>query len=104
MKDLYDVFEEIREMPMAKLGGRESIYDLYTFYLGYMKARREMELPESPQEKDFDQFEVWLKELLGLETMMPWGHMIAFRSLNEYRALKRFFELLEEFKNRNSSS
>ncbi len=101
MKDLYDVFEKIKEMPMAHLGGRESIYDLQAFYLGYISARREMELPITPDEEDFALFDLWLKEELKLETMMSWAHMICFRSMNENRALGRFFEFLEEFKQRN---
>jgi hypothetical protein len=103
MKDLYDVFDKIREMPMAHLGGRESIYDLQSFYLGYTLARRELELPVTLQEQDFSLFEAWLKEELNLETMMPWGHMICYRSMNEHRAVKRFFELLDEFKQRPDS-
>ena len=57
----------------------------------------------TPDEEDFSLFDAWLKEKLNLETMMPWGHMICFRSMNENRALGRFFEFLEEFKSRNRS-
>jgi hypothetical protein len=103
MQDLYDMFSAIREKPMAKLGGRESIYDLQAFYLGYTSARREMGLPITEQERDFSLFEAWLTEQYKITTMMPWGHIICFRSLNEHRALTKFFELLEEFKCRNDS-
>jgi hypothetical protein len=103
MKDLYDVFRKIQKLPIAHLGCRESIYDLQSFYLGYIFARKEMDLPITAQEEEFSVFEAWLQEKLNVETMMPWGHMICFRSMNEYQALNRFFELLEEFQHRGDT-
>jgi hypothetical protein len=100
MKDLYDVFRKIQKLPIAHLGCRESIYDLQSFYLGCIFARKEMGLPITAQEEEFSMFEAWLQEKLNVETMMPWGHMVCFRSMNEYQALNRFFELLEEFQHR----
>ncbi len=96
-QDLYDLFRDVKKCPMAYLGGRRSIYDLQSFYLGYVVARHRAEIPVTQQEKEFLGFEVWLQEKFHLTSSKPWAHLIYFRSDDEYHALSRFFELLEQF-------
>jgi hypothetical protein len=97
MNDLYEMFDEIRKRPEVNLGGRCSIYDIQSFYLGFSYARTQLGLAESAQEKDFALFNEWLKTELNVETMMPWAHIIHFRSTNDNHAVRIFFELLDKF-------
>jgi hypothetical protein len=60
-------------------------------------------LEESTQEKDFSLFNDWLKEELNVETVMPWAHIIHFRSTNDNHAVRIFFELLDEFIERENA-
>jgi hypothetical protein len=104
MSDLYDMFDEIRKRPEVNLGGRSSIYDIQSFYLGFSYARIELGLEESVQEKDFLLFNDWVKKELDVETNMPWAHTVNFRSTNDNHAVRIFFELLDKFISREEDS
>lgn len=103
MSDLYELFGKIRQKPPMYLGGR-SIFQLESFYYGYMFARSELGITSTKQEYDFANFHSWLEERLDVKTTRSWASMILFRSANEIDALELFFQLLEEFITREKTS
>lgn len=59
MKDLYDILEEVKNQPKKYLG-RSSVVALKGFINGYSLARREIGLPLTEQEEDFQGFQEWV--------------------------------------------
>jgi hypothetical protein len=98
--DLYELFQKIKEKPSLYLGGH-SVYQLKAFYDGYTFAREEFGIPVTAQEKNFENFHHWLQERLNARTNLSWAKILEFRSRDEKEALDLFFELLDEFINRD---
>ncbi|NER35208.1 MAG: hypothetical protein F6J93_14555 [Oscillatoria sp. SIO1A7] len=85
--------------------GGASIFQLESFINGYVMARSELNMPSTDRENDFfENFHNWLQERLDARTTKSWSSIILFRSFNERDALKRFFPLWEEFRNRGDRS
>jgi hypothetical protein len=103
MTDLYEIFKKIKEKPALQLR-RLSIFQLEAFYGGYTYARRDIGLPETEQEIEFGDFQDWLQRRYDIKTTQSWASIILFFSRDERDALDRFFELLDEFINRDKSS
>jgi hypothetical protein len=96
MRDYYDLLHQIEQKPALFLGS-PSLSNLYMFLTGYQFARRESKLPLSPQEREFQGFQPWLQDRLGIKTSQSWSQLILFHSTDERDAFERFFRLFDEF-------
>jgi hypothetical protein len=67
MSNFYDLLQKIRKRPALYLG-RHSIFSLQAFLDGYYFARRELDIPLSQQEKEFQDFLQWLRQKFDVET------------------------------------
>jgi hypothetical protein len=101
LPDLYDSFDKIREKYIFYTL-RHSIFYFMSFYQGYTFAKRELGIPETKQEQDFHEFKDWLEKRLDVKTSKTWADLIFFVSFGEKRSMQFFFELLDEFRNRNN--
>jgi hypothetical protein len=100
MSDIYELFRRIRERPSMYLV-RRSIFQFQAFYDGYTLARRELGQAITEEERDFSNFHNWIQERLNAKTNLSWASILLFRSVDERDALELFFQLLDEFINRN---
>lgn len=71
------------------------------FLSGYNFSRRQLNIPLSGQECDFQEFQAWLQRKFKMKTSQSWGHMIAFHTIDDRAGFDRFFELFEAFLKRN---
>jgi len=81
--------------------GRHSILCLQAFLSGYNVARYSSNTSSTQQEEDFKQFPEWIRQRFNIQTSQSWASIILFFSEDELKALDTFFELFEEFVNRN---
>mgnify|MGYP000446636605 CR=1 FL=1 len=61
MDNFYDVLQKIQKRPAMYLG-RHSIFSLQAFLDGYYFARRELGVPLTKQEAEFQDFLQWLRQ------------------------------------------
>lgn len=80
----------------SNVPGRHSISSLQVFLDGYYFARREIGLPLTAQEQEFQDLK-WIRERFKVETGQLWASIILFHAADEKSALDRFFVLFEEF-------
>lgn len=99
MDNFYDVLQKIKKRPAMYLG-RHSIFSLQAFLDGYYFARRELGIPLTKQEAEFQEFLQWLRQKFQVETGQLWASILLFHSADERNAVERFFDLFEEFLNR----
>lgn len=105
MQDLYDILEEIKNQPIKYLG-RSSVVALKGFINGYSLARREMNLPLTEQERDFQEFQEWMNppdKPIFHRKEDSWDKLFILFAHDESKALTAFFATLEKFKNRDKS-
>ena len=103
MKELYDLLEEIKHQPLKYLG-RTSVVALKGFINGYDLARREMGIPLTEQEKDFQEFQTWINppdKPFFYSKDDSWDKILILFAGDENRAFRYFFSRLEQFKNRS---
>lgn len=93
---LYDLLQRIEKRPGMYLG-RCSITRLKMLLVGYSLARRELNLPLSQQEKEFDRFQEWIQKRFEIASSQGWDSIILFHSVDEKDALEKFFKLFAEF-------
>jgi len=103
MIGFYELIAKIKKRPALYLGNK-SISHLQVFLDGYTFARRELKVPISNEEADFEDFQEWIEGKFNLPDTQSWAKIILFYSADERDALERFFELFDEFVKRNSSS
>lgn len=96
MVDLYELIRNIQKRPAMYLG-RASISNLRTFLSGYCFARRQMQIPKTPQEQQFSEFQSWIQQKFHLTSNQTWDQIILFFSQDENTALDQFFKLFDEF-------
>ncbi|MGK7900340.1 MAG: hypothetical protein AB4352_02800, partial [Hormoscilla sp.] len=60
MSSFYEMLTNIKQRPSMYLG-RQSLSHLQVFLDGYSLARREMELPISEEEREFEEFQEWIE-------------------------------------------
>lgn len=96
MDNLYELLQKIKKRPAMYLG-RHSIFSLQAFLDGYYFARRELGVPLTEQELEFQEFLQWLRERFKVETGQLWASILLFHSADERGAVERFFSLFEEF-------
>ncbi|MCW5316268.1 hypothetical protein GTQ43_21350 [Nostoc sp. KVJ3] len=101
--DIYDeILKGIKKRPGMFLG-TSSITKLDMLLRGYSLARREGGIPPTEPEREFEGFQSWIQEKYGINSGQSWSKIILFYSVDEYEALQKFFELFEEYLNRNKS-
>jgi hypothetical protein len=103
MDNFYDLLQKIKKRPAMYLG-RHSIFSLQAFLDGYYFARRELGVPLTTQESEFQEFLQWIRQRFQVETGQLWASILLFNSADEGKAVDRFFSLFEEFLNQEKSS
>ncbi|MDF0553080.1 hypothetical protein [Kamptonema sp. UHCC 0994] len=103
MHDLYRLIEKIKKAPSMYLG-RHSIICLQAFLSGYSVAKYELGEQPTKQDSDFMEFPEWIRKRFNVQTSQSWANIILFYSEDESKALDKFFELLDEFINRNPAA
>lgn len=102
--DCYDdLLKGIKKRPGMYLG-TSSITKLDMLLRGCSLARREVGIAPTNSEREFAGFQSWLQEKYGIKTNQSWAKIILFYSIDEQEALGKFFELYEEYLNRDKSS
>lgn len=96
MNSYHELLQQIKKKPGLYIGNA-SISNLYMFLIGYQFARRQLNVPTSAEEQEFQRFQPWLQEKFGLKTSQSWSQIILFHSTNEQDAFDRFFHLFAEF-------
>jgi hypothetical protein len=96
MHEYYDLLHKIQKKPGLYIGN-PSITNLYMFLTGYLFARRQLNLPLSVEEREFQNFQPWLQAKFGIKSSQAWSRLILFYTPDERDAFDHFFELLEEF-------
>ncbi|HLP90025.1 MAG TPA: hypothetical protein VK184_15720 [Nostocaceae cyanobacterium] len=96
MDNLYNLLQNIKKRPAMYLG-RNSIFSLQSFLDGYYFARREIGIPLTEKESEFQTFLQWIRERFNVETGQLWSSIILFHSADEKSAVDRFFILFDEF-------
>lgn len=96
MLDLYGLLEKIKQRSSLYLGKR-SLSHLHVFIDGYTFARRQLGIPVTEQETKFEEFQEWIENRFNQADTQSWSRIILFYSEDEADALKRFFDLFEEF-------
>ena len=96
MTDFYQLLQKIEKRPSLYIG-KNSIFNLHAFLDGYYFARRELNIPLTEQEEEFQHFLTWIREKFNIETGQLWSSIILFHSSDESNAIKRFFSLFDEF-------
>jgi hypothetical protein len=94
-----DLLPEIKKRPTLYLS-RYSIFDFQSFYYGYDLARNQIGVPKTDQEREFEEFLLWVRSRYKTETTQSWASLILFYSVDERDALDRLFDLWEKFQNR----
>lgn len=103
MNTLFDLLEKIKTKPALYLGAA-SITNLRMFILGYRLARSELDITNSEIESDFyKNFQPWLQNRLSIRTVNAWDKIILLTCIDEKSAFDYFFQLLDEFLQRNKS-
>lgn len=103
----FDIYKEILGAIKKRPGmylGTSSITRLDMLLRGYSFARREVGVPSTEPEREFEGFQSWVEEKYGINSGQSWSKIILFYSVDEHEALQKFFELFEEYLNMNKSS
>jgi len=104
MSGLFEMLNKIHKKPGMYIG-RASATDLFMFIVGYRTAREELGFEPTEKEMEFyGDFQSWLQKRYEVSTSGSWARIIEFYTNNEERAFYRFYELLDEFLQRNSHS
>ena len=103
MSILFDLLKKIKTKPGLYLG-TASITNLRIFILGYRFARSELGIANTEAESDFyKNFQPWLQNRLSIRTVNAWDKIILLTCIDEKAAFDYFFQLLDEFLQRDKS-
>jgi hypothetical protein len=101
MSGVYEILAKIQAKPGMYIG-RPSVSDLFMFLVGYECSRSELGIENTENEEDFyGEFQPWLQKKLGITTVSSWSKMIMLYCHDERAGFEKFFNLLDEFKQRN---
>ena len=101
MSSLFPLLNKIRTKPGLYIG-KASITELRMFIVGYRFARSELKIVTTETETDFyKNFQPWLQLRLNVRTSNSWDKILLFSVINDQQAFEYFFELLEEFQQRD---
>jgi hypothetical protein len=102
MSGVFDLLAKIHQKPGLYIS-MSSVSILRHFLVGYKFARQEMGVLPTEAELDFyREFQPWLQARLQVQTAQSWDKIILIKSVDEKAAFETFFQLLDEFQNRNS--
>ncbi|MEX0269821.1 hypothetical protein AB3R30_11800 [Leptolyngbyaceae cyanobacterium UHCC 1019] len=96
MSNFYQLISKIKRRPSMYLG-KPAISNLRSFLSGYILARRELDIPQTQEEKEFSEFQFWIKSKLKISSDQSWDKTILFFSEDEQSAIAYFFNLFDEF-------
>ncbi len=103
MSTLFDLLEKIKTQPGLYIG-TASLTNLRMFILGYRLARSEVGITNTEAESDFHKnFQPWLQNRLSIRTVNAWDKLILLTCIDEKAAFDYFFQLLDEFLQRDKS-
>lgn len=103
MDPLFDLLEKIKAKPGLYIG-TISIGHLRMFIFGYRFARSQMGVTNTATETDFyKNFQPWLQNRLSIRTVNGWDKIILLTCIDEKAAFDYFFQLLDEFLQRDKS-
>jgi hypothetical protein len=103
MSSLFDLLEKIKAKPALYIG-TASISHLRMFIVGYRFARSEVGINNTETESDFyKNFQPWLQNRLFIRTANGWDKIILLTCIDEKAAFDYFFQLLDEFLQRDRS-
>mgnify|MGYP001791975846 FL=1 len=103
MSGTYEILAKIKSKPGMYIG-RPSISDLFMFLVGYECSRSELGIDNTEEEEDFyREFQPWLQTKLGIKTVSSWSKMIMLYCHDEKAGFEKFFNLLDEFKERDKN-
>ncbi|MDZ7970364.1 MAG: hypothetical protein RM368_36465 [Nostoc sp. DedSLP03] len=103
--DIYnEILTHIKKRPGMYLGANSPITILDMRLRGYSLARREVGVLPTEPEREFEGFQSWIEDKYGINSGQSWAKIILFYSVDEPEALQKFFELFEEYLNRNKNS
>jgi hypothetical protein len=103
MSTLFELLEKIKSKPGLYLGSA-SITNLRMFILGYRFARTEVGITNTEAETDFyKNFQPWLQNRLSIRTVNAWDKIILLTCTDEKAGFNYFFQLLDEFIQRDKS-
>lgn len=103
MSPLFELLDKIKTKPGLYLG-TASITNLRMFILGYRFARSELKMTNTETESDFyKHFQPWLQNHLSIRTVNGWDKIILLTCIDEKAAFDYFFQLLDEFIQRDKS-
>ncbi|TAE49951.1 MAG: hypothetical protein EAZ88_21595 [Oscillatoriales cyanobacterium] len=100
--NFYQLLDKIKSRPALYLGKR-SIFSLQAFLDGYTFACRQLAIPVTEQEQEFAEFQDWIEKQFNQPSTQSWARIILFYSKDESQALDTFFQLFENFLQRESS-
>ena len=104
MAGLFEILEKIKAKPGMYLGS-PSVSNLFMFLVGYKTARRELGIEPTNKEVEFYQeFQPWLQKRMQMITSNSWAAMIQLQCGNEKEAFEWFFQLLNEFWQRDKEA
>lgn len=103
MDGLFTLLEKIKAKPGLYIG-IPSITNLRMFLLGYCFARSQMGIVNTDSERDFyKNFQPWIQIRLSVQTVNSWDKIILLKCVDEKAAFSYFFQLLEEFCQRDKN-
>jgi hypothetical protein len=103
MSTLFNLLETIKTKPELYLG-TASISNLRMFIQGYRFARKELSISNTEVESDFyKNFQPWLQNRLSIRTVNGWDKIILLTCIDEKAAFDYFFQLLDEFLQRDKN-
>ena len=103
MSKLFEILEKIKFRPGMYIG-RPSVSDLFHFLVGFKTALRELEIKSTEEEMDFHrEFQPWVQKKYHVSTSNSWAKIIMLYCGSEKEGLDTFYELLEQFKNRDKN-
>ena len=101
--DIYnEILKGIKKRPAIYLR-TSPITELDMLLRGYSLSRREVGILPTEPEREFEGFQLWIEDKYGINSGQSWSKIILFYSVDEHEALHKFFELFEEYLNRNKS-
>lgn len=100
---LFEILGKIKARPGMYIG-KPSVNDLFMFLVGYKTARRELGIESTEEEIEFyDEFHNFVERRYKLRTSNSWAKIIMLYCHDEKDGFERFFNLLDEFKQRDKS-
>jgi hypothetical protein len=103
MKTIFDLLGQVERNPGMYLG-YPSVNALFMFLNGYAVARGELDVALTEEEEAFyDEFQPWLQQKLGVRTVTSWAKIIMLSCHDERAGFEKFFELLAEFRQRETA-